>query len=68
MFDNFCRIHKTLRVTPDREAGVTKTLCSVRHIATLVEAEKAKIVRRKAQPLQKASNPINLGFGDRPVL
>lgn len=41
MHYNFCRIHKTLRVTPAMAAGVTDRLWSIADIANLVEdAEK----------------------------
>ena len=39
---NFCRIHKTLRVTPAMAAGVTDTLRDVDWIAGLVEARDPK--------------------------
>jgi len=38
MHYNFCRIHKTLRVTPVMAAGVTDRLWTVADIAALVEA------------------------------
>lgn len=34
---NFCRIHKTLRVTPAMAAGVTDKLMSMEDIAQMVE-------------------------------
>jgi hypothetical protein len=36
MYYNFCRIHKSLRVTPAMEAGVTNHLWSVEEIADLL--------------------------------
>jgi len=38
MYYNFCRIHKTLRVTPAMQAGVTTRLWSIEDIVDLVEA------------------------------
>src|SRR5258706_1339746 len=38
MHYNFCRIHKTLRVTPAMAAGVTDRLWSVADLTTLVES------------------------------
>jgi hypothetical protein len=38
MHYNFCRIHKTLKITPAMAAGVTTTLWSVADIAVMVEA------------------------------
>ena len=46
MFYNFCRIHKTLRVTPAMEAGVTDRLWEVADIVALVEAVEAKPTTR----------------------
>ncbi|HLH10650.1 MAG TPA: IS1 family transposase [Methylovirgula sp.] len=51
MFYNFCRIHKTLRVTPAMEAGVTDRLWSVEDIAALVEA--AEAAPKKRGPYKK---------------
>lgn len=51
---NFCRIHKTLRVTPAMAAGVTDRLWSATDIAELVEAAAPKPGRpatyKKRQP------------------
>ena len=38
MHYNFCRIHKTLRVTPAMAAGVTEQLWSVEDIVDLLDA------------------------------
>ena len=37
MYYNFCRIHKTLRVTPAMAAGVTDRLWDVKDIVALIE-------------------------------
>ena len=37
MFYNFCRIHKTLRVTPAMAAGVTHQLWSVEDLVKMVD-------------------------------
>jgi IS1 family transposase len=42
MHYNFCRIHKTLRVTPAMAAGVTDRLMSVGDIVTILETWEAK--------------------------
>jgi IS1 family transposase len=42
MHYNFCRIHKTLRVTPAMAAGVTDKLWSVADIVTVLEAWEAE--------------------------
>ena len=39
---NFCRIHKTLRVTPAMQAGLTDHVWSLEEIAALVPAPEAK--------------------------
>src|SRR6185437_12184346 len=41
MFYNFCRIHKTLRVTPAMAAGLTDRLWSIDDIAKLIEEREA---------------------------
>ena len=41
VYYNFCRIHKTLRVTPAMAAGVTDRLWEVSDIVALVEAKEA---------------------------
>jgi IS1 family transposase len=37
MYYNFCRIHKTLRVTPAMEAGITKHVWDIKEILELLE-------------------------------
>jgi hypothetical protein len=37
MYYNFCRIHKTLRVTPAMEAKVTDRLWGIKDIIQLLE-------------------------------
>jgi hypothetical protein len=46
MHYNFCRIHKTLRVTPAMAAGVTDRLWTVEDIAAIVEAAEPKLGKR----------------------
>jgi IS1 family transposase len=41
-FYNFCRIHKTLKVTPAMAAGVTDTLWTLEDIAERIEANRPK--------------------------
>jgi IS1 family transposase len=41
MYYNFCRIHKTLRMTPAMAAGVTGKLWDVKDIVALIEAKEA---------------------------
>jgi IS1 family transposase len=47
-FYNFCRIHKTLRVTPAMQAGVSDKLWEVSDIVGLAEAAEAKPAKRGA--------------------
>ncbi|KXS32534.1 MAG: Uncharacterized protein AWT59_1367 [Candidatus Gallionella acididurans] len=42
MFYNFCKIHKSLRVTPAMEAGVSKTLWEISDIVALIPEEVPK--------------------------
>lgn len=46
MHYNFCRIHKTLRVTPAMAAGVTDRLWTVADIVTLLEAAEPAAAKR----------------------
>jgi len=43
---NFCRIHKTLKVTPAMEAGITKTLHDAEWIVGLMDARAPKAKKR----------------------
>jgi len=47
VFYNFCRIHKTLRVTPAMEAGLSGTVRDLEWIAEMVEAQAPKPGRPK---------------------
>ena len=42
MFYNFCKIHKSLRVTPAMEAGISKTLWEISDIVALIPEEAPK--------------------------
>ena len=43
---NFCRIHKTLKVTPAMEAGISKTLHDAEWIIGLMDARAPKPKKR----------------------
>lgn len=43
---NFCRIHKTLRVTPAMAAGVTDRVWDMTDVAALIAAQEAPIAKR----------------------
>ena len=45
MHYNFCRIHKTLRVTPAMEAGIADTVRDMEWIVGLIDAHAPKPVR-----------------------
>lgn len=45
-FYNFCRIHKTLKVTPAMAAGITETLWSLEDIAERIEANRPQPGKR----------------------
>ena len=47
MYYNFVKLHKTLRTSPAMAAGVTKRLWEIGDIVALVEAEEAKIDRKR---------------------
>jgi len=47
MHYNFCRIHKTLRITPAMAAGVADRLWEIRDIVEVLEAwERRQEIRR----------------------
>jgi hypothetical protein len=46
MYYNFCRIHKTLRVTPAMAAGISTKLWEVSDIVALLDAAEAKPAKR----------------------
>jgi hypothetical protein len=52
MYYNFVRLHSKLRMSPAMAAGVTKKLWEIGDIVSLVEAEEAKIDRKRG-PYQK---------------
>ena len=45
MHYNFCRIHKTLRVTPAMAAGVTDRVWDMTDIAALIAAQEAPVAK-----------------------
>jgi hypothetical protein len=48
MHYNFCRIHKTLRITPAMAAGVTDHVWSVADIVAMIEATEELLAKRGA--------------------
>ena len=46
MHYNFCRIHKTLRVTPAMAAGVTDHVWDMMDVAALIAAQEAPLAKR----------------------
>ena len=53
MYYNFVRIHSKLRMSPAMAAGVSKRFWEIADIVALVEAEEAKIDRKRG-PYRKA--------------
>ncbi len=53
MYYNFCRIHKTLRVTPAMAAGLTDRLWEVKDIVALIEAKEAAEAPKVRGPYKK---------------
>jgi hypothetical protein len=47
MHYNFCRIHKTLRVTPAMEAGITDHVWNIEEIAMLLEQQEKRQTRKR---------------------
>lgn len=59
MYYNFCRIHKTLRVTPAMAAGVTDRLWDLKDIVALIEAKEAAEASRTRGPYRKRARIPN---------
>ncbi len=55
MHYNFCRTHKTLRVTPAMAAGVTDRVWNMNDVAALIVAKEAKETPVKRGPYKKAA-------------
>lgn len=53
---NFCRIHKTLRVTPAMEAGINDTVRDVEWIVGLIYARKPVSKKRGPYKPRKKDN------------
>jgi hypothetical protein len=53
MHYNFCRIHKTLRVTPAMEAGLTDHVWTLEEVALLLEARNMEAKHMKRGPYKK---------------
>ena len=53
---NFCRIHKTLKVTPAMEAGLTSELLDMEWIVSLIDARAPKPNRPRAYRKRQNSN------------
>ena len=59
MFYNFCRVHKTLRVTPAMEAGLTDTIWDMEDIVKVIEERAPKPGRPKTYKKDKRLIPLN---------
>ena len=46
VFYNFCRIHKTLRVTPAMEAGLSDTVRDMEWVCGLIDARAPALKKR----------------------
>lgn len=55
VYRNFCRIHKSLRVTPAMAAGITDELMDVSHIVKLIDD--AEAAPKKRGPYKKSKRP-----------
>ncbi len=53
MFYNFCRVHKTLRVTPAMEAGLSDHVWDIEELVSLVPEQKPA----KRGPYKKKVQP-----------
>lgn len=59
VYYNFCRIHKTLRVTPAMAAGITARLWDVKDIVALIDAREAAEAPRVRGPYKKRGQISN---------
>lgn len=59
VYYNFCRIHKTLRVTPAMAAGVTDRLWDVEDIVALIEAKETIETPKVRGPYKKKQAQIS---------
>ena len=59
MHYNFCRIHKTLRVTPAMEAGLSSHVWEIEELAALVEVEEQKSISSGAMKRGKYKTKIS---------
>ncbi len=59
MHYNFCRIHKTLRVTPAMQAGLSSHVWEIEELAALVEAEEQKTISSGALKRGKYKTKIS---------
>lgn len=59
MYYNFCRIHKTLRMSPAMAAGVSDRLWDVKDIVALIEAKEALQVTKVRGPYKKKTEGIS---------
>ena len=53
---NFCRVHKTLKVTPAMEAGLTKTLLDTDFIVDLIDSKEPEPKKRGPYKKKEISN------------
>lgn len=56
VYYNFCRIHKSLRVTPAMAAGISDRLWEISDIVALVEAKEAEQPRERGPYRKRAGN------------
>ncbi|KMK67148.1 transposase [Puniceibacterium sp. IMCC21224] len=59
MHYNFCRVHKTLRMTPAMAANVTDRLWDVEDIVALVEKAEAEATQKKRGPYKPRKKTIS---------
>lgn len=57
MYYNFCKIHKSLSITPAMQAGLTKRVMTIEDIATLAPIEAPK--KRGTYKKTKSDNTTN---------
>ena len=55
MYYNFVKIHKTLKCTPAMAAGVTPKLWEMTDVVAMIEAEEAKVSKKRGPYKKKVA-------------
>jgi hypothetical protein len=56
VFNNYCRVHQTLRVTPAMEAKIADHVWDIEELVGLLEADEQKMIENGAKYRAKIQN------------